>query len=325
MRRREFFTLVAGVAVAWPQAATSQQTGKVYRVGVLFVGSKQGSVPDVAFRSGLRERGYIEGQNIVVEFRTASGQYNALPGLAAELVALNLDVIFAPAEAALRACLQASRTVPVVIAAAEYDPVDVALVASIARPGGNITGVFFRQVETSGKRVELLKQAVPELSRVAIFVETGGKFQLDETERAAQSLGITFSIIELSAPPDFDKAFEAARNEQVGGLIVLVSPVTYAHRAKIADLAIKNRLAAIAPFNEFAEEGGLLSYGVSFATLFHYAAAHYVDRILRGARPADLPIEQPGSFELSINLKTAKALGLTIPPSFLVGADHLVE
>jgi putative ABC transport system substrate-binding protein len=218
MRRREFITLITGVAVAWPQAATSQQR-KVYRVGVLFAGSGEGSVPDEAFRSGLRERGYIEGQNIVVEFRSAAGKLDALPGLATELVALNLDVIFAPAEAAPRACLQASRTVPIVMAAAEYDPVEVGLVTSIARPGGNVTGVFFRQVETSGKRVELLKEAVPGLSRVAAFVETGGKFQLDETERAAQSLGITFRIIELSAPPDFDKAFEVALNERVGATL----------------------------------------------------------------------------------------------------------
>jgi putative ABC transport system substrate-binding protein len=324
MKRREFITLVGGAAAAWPLAARAQQ-GKAYRVGVLFAGSGKGSAPDEAFRSGLRERGYIEGQNIVVEFRSAAGKLDALPGLATELVALNLDVIFAPAEAALRACLQASRTVPIVIAAAEYDPVEVGLVTSIARTGGNVTGVFFRQVETSGKRVELLKEAVPGLSRVAAFVETGGKFQLDETERAAQSLGITFRIIELSAPPDFDKAFELAVNERVGALIVLVSPITYAHRAKIASLTIKNRLPAIAPFNEFAEDGGLLSYGASFAALFRYAGAHYVDRILRGASPGDLPMEQPGRFELYINLKTAKAIGLTIPPSLLVGADHLVE
>ena len=167
MRRREFITLVVGMTVAGPRAARPQQSTKTYRAGVLFAGSGRGSVPDEAFRSGLRERGYIEGQNIVVEFRSAAGKFDDLPGLATELVALNPDVIFAPAEAAVRACLQASHTVPIVIAAAEYDPVEAGLVASIARPGGNVTGVFFRQVETSGKRVELLKQAVPELSRVA--------------------------------------------------------------------------------------------------------------------------------------------------------------
>jgi putative tryptophan/tyrosine transport system substrate-binding protein len=273
----------------------------------------------------LRERGYIEGQNVIVEFRTAAGRLDALPGLAAELVALNPDVIFAPAESALRACVQASSTIPIVIAAAEYDPVEAGIVTSIAHPGNNITGVFFRQVETSGKRVELLKEAVPELSRVAIFVEAGGKFQLDETQRAARSLGITISVIELSSRPIFDKVFAALINEHVGALIVLVSPITYAQRATIASLAIKNRLPAIAPFNEFADEGGLLSYGASFATLFRYAAAHYVDPILQGARPGDLPIEQPGKFELSINIKTAKALGMVIPSSLLVRADHLVE
>jgi putative ABC transport system substrate-binding protein len=294
-------------------------------VGVLFVGSEQGSVPDRAFRSGLRERGYIEGQNVIVEFRTAAGKLDAVPGLATELVALNPDVIFAPAEAALRACVQASRTIPIVMAAAEYDPVEAGIVTSIAHPGNNITGVFFRQVETSGKRVELLKEAVPELSRVAIFVEAGGKFQLDETQRAAQSLGITIGIIELNTPPLFDRIFETLVNERVGALIVLVSPVTYAQRATIASLAINNRLPSIAPFSEFADEGGLLSYGASFATLFRYAATQYVDQILQGARPGDLPIEQPGKFELSINITTAKALGIAIPPSLLVRADHLVE
>jgi len=325
MRRREFITLLGGAAAAWPLAAHAQQTGKVHRVGILFAGSGEGSVPDQAFRSGLRERGYIEGQNIIVEFRTAGGKYDDLPRLATELVALNPDVIFAPAEAALRACLQVSHTIPIVIAAVEFDPVEVGLITSIARPGGNVTGVIFNQVESSGKRVERLKEAVPGLSRVAAFVESGGKFQLHETERAARSLGVILRIIDLRAPPDFDKAFEAVLHERVGGLIVLVSPATYAHRAKIASLAIENRLPAIAPFSEFVEEGGLLSYGASFARMFHDAAAHYVDRILRGARLADLPIEQPTKFEFSINLKTARTLGLTVPPHVLAIADRVIE
>ena len=207
----------------------------------------------------------------------------------------------------------------------EFDPVEVGLITSIARPGGNVTGVIFNQVESSGKRVERLKEAVPGLSRVAAFVESGGKFQLHETERAARSLGVILRIIELGAPPDFDKAFEAVLHERVGGLIVLVSPATYAHRAKIASLAIENRLPAIAPFSEFVEEGGLLSYGASFARMFHNAGAHYVDRILRGARLADLPIEQPTKFEFSSNLKTARTLGLTVPPHVLAIADEVIE
>jgi ABC-type uncharacterized transport system substrate-binding protein len=235
----------------------------------------------------------------------------------AELVGLGVDVIFAPAEAALRASLQASRTVPIVMAAVEYDPIDLGLVTSIARPGGNVTGVIFNQVETSGKRVELLKDAVPGLARVAVLIESGGKFQLGETERAARSLGISFRIIELGVPPDFDRVFKAALNEQAGAIIVLVSPATYAQRATIASLAIKNQIPAIAPFSEFAEAGGLLSYGASFASMFHYAA-YYVDRILRGTSPAELPIEQPTRFELCINLKTARALGLTIAHSLLI-------
>jgi putative tryptophan/tyrosine transport system substrate-binding protein len=332
MKRRKFITLLGG-AVAWPLAAraqqpklpvTSQNTGRVHRVGVLFAGSGRGSVPDEAFRSGLRERGYIEGKNIVIEFRNAAGKYDDLSGLATELVESKVDIIFAPAEAALRASLQASRVVPIVIAAIEYDPVEVGIVTSIARPGGNVTGVIFSQLETSSKRVELLKDVVPGLTSVAALIESGGKFQLHETERAARSLGISFRIIELSAPPDFDRAFETALNERVGAIVVLVSPVTYAQRAMIASLAIKNRLPAIAPFSEFAESGGLLSYGASFATMFHYAA-YYVDRILKGASPGDLPMEQPTKFELCINLKTAKALGLTVPDKLLVAADKVIE
>jgi putative tryptophan/tyrosine transport system substrate-binding protein len=323
-RRKFLATLLGGAAAAWPQAATAQDTGKVRRVGVLFAGSGRGSVPDEAFRSGLRERGYIEGKNVAIEFRTAAGKYDDLSALAAELVGLKVDVIFAPAEAALRASQQASLTVPIVIAAIEYDPVDLGLVTSIARPGGNVTGVIFSQLETSGKRVELLKEVVPGLTRVAILIESGGKFQLDQTERAARSLGIEFRIIEQSVPPNFDTAFETALNERAGAIIVLVSPATYAQRATIASLAIKHRVPTIAPFSEFAEAGGLLSYGASFASMFHYAA-YYVDRILRGTSPADLPMEQPTRFELCVNLKTAKALGLTIPPPLLVGADHLFE
>jgi putative tryptophan/tyrosine transport system substrate-binding protein len=324
LRRREFITLLGVAALACPQAASAQDSGKVHRVGVLFAGSGRGSVPDEAFRLGLRERGYIEGKNVVIEFRTAAGKYDDLPGLAAELVAMKVDVIFAPAEAALRASQQASSTVPIVIAAIEYDPVDLGLVTSIARPGQNVTGVIFNQLETSGKRVELLKEAVPGLTRVAILTESGGKFQLEQTERAARSLGIDFRIIEQNAPPNFDTAFETALNERAGAIILLVSPAIYAQRAMIASLAIKHRVPTIAPFSEFAEAGGLLSYGASFASMFRYAA-FYVDRILRGASPADLPMEQPTTFELCVNLKTAKALGLTIPPSLLVGADHLFE
>ena len=331
MRRREFIRLASSAAIAWPLAARAQQqqqqqqTRKVHRVGVLFAGSGQGSVPDEAFRSGLHERGYVEGQNIIVEFRTAAGKYEDLPRLATELVALNPDAIFAPAEAALRACLQLSHTIPIVISAVEFDPVEVGLINSIARPGGNVTGVIFNQVESCGKRVERLKEAIPSLSHVAVFVESGGRFQLDETERAARSLGLTLRTFDLRGPPDFETAFGAALHERLEGLIVLVSPATYAQRAKIASLAMQNRLPAIAPFSEFVDDGGLLSYGANFANMFHDAAAHYVDRILRGARLVDLPIEQPTKFEFCINLRTARALRLTVPSHLLAIADRVIE
>jgi len=277
VRRREFITLLGGAA-AWPLAGHAQQPAKIHRVGVLFAGSGEGSVPDAAFRSGLHERDYIEEQNIIIEFRTAAGKYEDLPKLASELVALSPEVIFAPAEAALRACLQVSDTIPIVIAAVEFDPVAAGLIASIAQPGGNVTGVIFNQVESSGKRVERLKEAIPRLSRVAVLVESGGKFQLQETERAARSLGLTLKTIDLRIPPDFDAAFAAVLHDKFEGLIVLVSPATYAHRATIASFSLQNRLPAIAPFSEFVEEGGLLSYGATFARMFHDAGAHYVDR-----------------------------------------------
>jgi putative ABC transport system substrate-binding protein len=323
LKRREFMSLLSGALAAWPKAATAQQTGKVHRVGVLFARSRRGSVPDEAFRLGLRERGYIEGKNVIIEFRTAAGKYDDLPGLATELVGIRVDVIFAPVEAALRASLQASHTVPIVIAAIGYDPIDLGLVTSIARPGRNVTGGIFSQLEISGKWVQLLKEVAPMLTHVAV-IDSGRKLQLYETERVARSLGISLQVIEQSVPPDFDGAFEIARNGRAGAIIVLVSPAAYAQRGVIANLAIRNLIPTIAPFSEFAEAGGLLSYGAGVASMFHYAA-HYVDGILRGASPADLPMEQPPKFDLCINLKAAKVLGLTIPASLLVGADRVFE
>jgi len=326
MRRREFIGALGGAAVAWPSGVHAQQTAneRQHSVGVLFAGSGRGSVPDEAFRSGLRARGYIEEQNIRVEFRSAEGKYDRLPSLAAELVALKVGVIFAPAETAIRAALTVTSTVPIIMAAIEYDPIEAGLVTNIGRPTGNVTGVFFRQQETSGKRVQLLKEAVPTLSRVGALIESGGKFQLDDTERAAHALGMDLRLLELGVPPDFERAFDVAVRERIGAIIVLVSPATYAQRDTIAGLATKHRLPAIAPFSEFAEVGGLMSYGASFATMFHYAASYAV-RILKGASPADLPIEQPKSFELSINLKTADVFGLTMPHSLLLRADNIIE
>lgn len=328
MKRREFISFL-GSSCAWPRALHAQQaSGRMYRVGVLFAGSGVGSVPDEAFRRGLRARGYVEGQNLSVEFRTAAFKYDQLPNLATELVAMKVDVIFAPAEPAIRATLEATRSLPIIMAAIDYDPIEAGLVTNIGRPTGNVTGVYFNQQETSGKRVQLLKEALPSLSRIAALIDPrsnpAGKFQLDETGRAARALGMNFRILELSTPPDLDKAFDIALTERIEGLVVLVSPTTYAQRAKIAGLAKQHRIPAIAPFSEFAEVGGLMSYGASIAGMFIYAAS-YVDRILKGATPADLPVEQPKSFDLSINLETAKALGLTMPHSLLLRADNIIE
>jgi putative tryptophan/tyrosine transport system substrate-binding protein len=324
LKRREFMSLIGGALLAPPKVATARQTEKLRRVGVLFARSGRGSVPDEAFRSGLRERGYIEGKNVAIEFRTAAGRYHDLPGLATELVSTKMDVIFAPVEAALRASLQASRIVPIVIAAIGYDPFELGLVTSIARSGQNVTGVIFSQQETGGKRVQLLKEAVPRLAHVAVLMESGGNFRLDEMQRAAHSLGISLRAMTQSAPLDFDEALKSTRNERVEAIILSATPATYAQRATIARLAKRSLVPTIAPFTEFAEAGGLLAYGTSISSMFHYAAS-YVDRILRGTSPADLPMEQPPHLELCVNVTTAKVLGLAIPKSLLFGADHLFD
>jgi putative ABC transport system substrate-binding protein len=320
MKRRKFMSLLAGAVVGRPETPRAPQTEKARRVGVLFARSGRGSVPDEAFRSGLRERGYVEGENLVVEFRSAASNYKDLPRLALELVRHQVEVVFSPVEAALRASLQASRTIPIVFAAMGYDPIGLGLVQSIGQPGGNITGVIFNQIETGGRQIELLKLVIPSLRRVAVFIDSPEKLRFDKIERVAQSFHLGFRVIEQ----DFDRIFTIALNDRSEAIIVLVSPATYAYRGVYADLAKMNQVATIAPFSEFAEAGGLLSYGSSVAAMFRYAA-HYVDRILRGQSPADLPLEQPPKLELCINMQTAKMLGLTISDRVLGGADRVFE
>jgi putative tryptophan/tyrosine transport system substrate-binding protein len=313
-------SLLAGTIVTAPETLRAQQAMKARRVGVLFARSGRGSVPDDAFRLGLRERGYVEGRNLIVEFRSAGSKYNDLPELAMELVREKVEVIFAPVEAALRACLQVSRTIPIVFAAMGYDPIGLGLVGSTVRPGRNVTGVIFDQIGPSGRQIELLKVAVPSLRRVTVLSGSPEKFRLDETERIAQSFQLDFRVVEGG----FDAVFQTVSNDRTEAIILLVSPDTYAERGVYADLARSNQVPTIAPFSEFAEAGGLLSYGSSVASMFHYAA-HYVDRILRGNIAAELQLEQPPKFELCINMTTAKVLGLTMPDSLVSTADHVFE
>ena len=323
--RREFIATLAGGLVAAPLAAEAQQAAKVPRIGYLFSNLATPSHLWEAFRQGLRDLGYVEGRNVVIEYRDAEGKLDRLPALAAELVALKVDVIVAPATPATVAAKQATKTIPIVFAVVS-DPVTSGLVTSLARPGGNVTGLTVLEPELVGKRLELLKQVVPGVSRVAVLWHPGAvgerteKDVLKEAEAAARALGVPLQFVEARGPADFDRAFLDMTRASAGALTVLESTVFFVERRHLVDLAAKNRLPAVYGLREFVDAGGLMAYGPNQPDLFRRAAT-YVDKILKGAKPGDLPVEQPTKFELVINLKTAKDLGLTIPPSLLQRAE----
>ena len=307
--------------------AHAQQPKKVPRIGYL-----GGSSPSAiaarteAFRQRLRELGYVEGKNIVIEFRYAEEKLDRIPTLAAELARLKVDVIATAGGTSTRAAKEATATIPIVMVQ-DNDPVGNGFVASLARPGGNITGLATLAPEISGKQLELLKEIVPRLSGVAVFGASsnpGNAQSLKEMELAAGALGTKLQYLDVVDPKDIETAFRAATKERAEAVLVLVSSVLNAQRKQVADLAVKHRLPAIYPFPEFVEAGGLMSYGVSFIDL-HRRAALYVDKILKGAKPADLPVEQPTKFEFIINLKAAKEIGLTIPPNVLARADRVIR
>jgi len=307
-----------------PLAVGAQSAGKVYRIGILVPGSTSPQIQ--AFREGLRDLGYVEGQNLAIEYRSAEDRLERLPGLAAELVALKVDIIYANVTPAAQAAKNATKTIPIVFGASS-DPVDYGLVASLARPGGNITGLSNTGADLSGKRLELLKEGVPGISRIAVLWNSANPImarQLRETEVAAQVLGAQLQVVDVRGPDDFARAFRAVTMGRPGALVVLADFLTVNHRGRIAEFAAKNRLPAISEFREFAAAGCLMAYGPSAPDLGRRAAV-FVDKILKGAKPADLPVEQPTKFELVINLKTAKALGLTIPQSVLVRADEVIQ
>jgi putative ABC transport system substrate-binding protein len=321
MPRRAFLAAIAGGLLAAPLAVEAQEAGKSARIGLL------GDVPsflDEAFREGLRELGYIEGQNIVIERRSAEWKYERLPGLAADLVRLKVDVIVAASPAATKAAKQATSTIPIVFTVSG-DPVADGFVASLARPGGNITGLATIGPELVGKQLEMLNTPrwVLGFWRTATR-ETLGATPLRQAVGSARGLGVQLHSLEARTPSEIETAFAAMRRQRVDGILVLRDAVFRAQRAQIIDLAAKNRLPAVYGLREEAEAGGLIAYGASVPQLYRRAAT-YVDRILKGAKPADLPVEQPTEFELVINLKTAKALGLTIPPSLLQRADQVIE
>ena len=277
------------------------------------------------FFQQLRELGWVEGQNLVVEHRHADGRSEPLPSLAAELTRLNVEVIFPGGPFALRAARDATKTIPIVMAASSSDPVGDGFIQSYARPGGNITGVAFTQEEVRGKRLQLLKEAVPKLSRVGYLMEElSSTSTLKATEEAGRSLGVEVIAFVAREPAGFDSALSAAMKARVDGMIVVGTPMLSRNRRQLADLLTKHRLPAIGFWSFFAEDGFLMGYSPSRAEQFRRAAL-YVDKILRGAKAADLPVEQPTTFEFLINLKTARALGLTIPPSLLLRADRVIQ
>jgi putative tryptophan/tyrosine transport system substrate-binding protein len=332
MERRRFIEVIAGGLLAAPLAAEAQEqkAGKVYRIGFLALNLAAAPHVQEAFRQGLRDLGYVAGRNVVIEYRSAEGKYERLPALAAELVALKVDVIVAGGTPHALAAKQATKTLPIVFASAASDPVTSGLVTSLARPGGNVTGLTGLGPELVGKCLEHLTQAVPGVSRVAVlwqpgaFGERAEKDMLKAAEVAARSLGVRLQIVEARGPEDFDRAFSDMTRARAGALTVLPSAMFFGERNRLVALAAKNRLPTAFPWREGVDAGGLLSYGANVADLFRRAAT-YVDKILKGAKPADLPVEQPTKFELAINLKTAKALGLAIPQSVLGRADEVVQ
>lgn len=316
--------LALGLLTA-PLRAEAQQAGKAWRIGFV-----RGSAPPAAeieaFRQGLRELGYVEGKNLDILFRWAEGRDERLPSLVAELIQLNVDLIVSSAPAATRAVKEATTTIPVVMVTVA-DPVAFGFVRSLARPGGNITGFSFLHPELSGKRLALLKEMIPKLSRVAVLWNADNPYKaidMKEVEVAAEVSGVMLLSLAVRGVEGFDNAFEAARHGRAECLITLEDPFTIAHRARIVELAGKHRLPALYGRRVYVDTGGLMSYGPDPIDQYRRASI-YVDKILKGTKPADIPVEQPTKFELAINLKTAKALMLTIPPSVLLRADQVIE
>jgi putative ABC transport system substrate-binding protein len=307
-------------------AAKAQQPTKIPRIGFLAAGAALSASTRIeAFRQGLRELGYVEGKDIVIEYRNAAGKLDQVPRNAVELVRLKVDVFVTAGPTDTRAAKEATSTIPIVMAQ-DSDPVGNGFVASLARPGGNITGLSRLAPELSGKQMEILKETVPRLSRVVVLgnlTEPGNAQSLREVELAATTYGVKLQYLDIPALQDIESAFQGARKGRADAVLMLTSPVL-TYRKQIADLAVKSRLPAIYDRQEFVDAGGLMSYGVRISDLDRRAAA-YVDKILKGAKPADLPVEQPTKFEFIINLKAAKQIGLTIPPNVLVRADRVIR
>jgi putative ABC transport system substrate-binding protein len=307
--------------------AHAQQPKKVARIGYLSAGTASAQTPYTeAFRQGLRDLGYIEGQNIAIEYRYAQEKLERQRALAAELVGLKVDVIVTGGASGTRSVKEATSTIPIVMAQ-DPDPVGNGFITSLARPGGNITGLSSLVAELGGKRLELLREVIPRLSRVAVLgtsTNAGNEQQLREVELAAKSIGVRLQFLDVLDPKDIETGFRAATKDRADAVLVLGGPFFNPQRTKIAELAAKSRIPAMYSRSEFVEAGGLMTYGASIPDL-HRRAATYVDKILKGAKPGDLPVEQPAKFEFIINLKAAKQIGLTIPPNVLARADKVIR
>ena len=326
MRRRVFIALIGGAA-AWPLAARAQQSTNKVSVGFLSVNAPSAMIARIdAFQRGLGDLGYIVGQNIAVEYRFAEGQPDRLRALADELVHLKVSVIVTEGTTSTRYAKEATSTIPIVMAQ-DPDPVGTGFVASLARPGGNITGLSNLRTDLGGKRLEILKDTVPGLARVAIIgtsTTPGYAQSLVDVERAAGILTLRLQVLEILGPQDIETAFQAATEGRAHAVLVLASPHLLSNRVRVADVAAKSRIPTIYYASDYVKDGGLMSYGVSTTDLFR-RAANYVDKIVKGAKAGDLPIEQPTRFEFIINLRSANAIGLTIPPVVLSRADEVIE
>jgi len=318
MKRRAFITLI-GSAAAWPLAARAQRA--IPHVGIITI-QQRISPPYAAFDARLRELGYVEGENIVIEFVTAD---SGVDEATKELLRRKVNIILAPTEPALRSAMAVSRSLPIVMVAIDYDPLALGYVRSLARPGGNVTGIFAQQIELTAKRIQFLRDALPDLKAATVFWDALSLDQWKATQAAAATIGLQVAGVELREQPyDYERALTLAPPDHRNALIVSTSPVFYRDRQQLAEVALRHGIGSIFVLREWVEAGGLLSYGVNFPVLFR-RVADFVDRILKGTNPADLPVEQPTKFEFVINLKTAKTLGLEIPPTLLARADEVIE
>jgi putative ABC transport system substrate-binding protein len=327
MERRTFIGVIAGGLLASPLAARAQQAAKVARIGFLGNGTAALEANLVGpFREGLRDLGYVEDRNILIEYRWAEGKYERFPALIAELIALKVDVIVTAGTPASLAVKKATTSIPLVMVAVG-DPISVGLVVSLARPGGNITGLTSISAELEGKRLELLREVIPRLSSIAVLWNPANAWAVGaekEVQAAAQAFRMRVQSLQVRSPEGFDNAFAAIVKERPAALLMIADRLFLHNRARIVDFEAKHRLPGVYPYRELVEAGGLMSFGPSYAGM-HRRAAYYVDKILKGVKPADLPVEQPAKFELVINLKAAKALGLTIPQSVLIRADEVIQ